>query len=280
MSRFALAPLWVLVASSGIAACGLQKGGTLEEVPDTSIVDSGKPETVVPDVREDVTPSCDPKSCPSDQYCTANGCDYLPSCEAILAKDPTATSRPYAIRTKVMKAPETAVVYCVMDVPEAPGGWMLFARTDATATAPFGWTTAQPDLNAANAKYTFDLQKVPGLAHGMIAVRSGKLDIDPAGPILTFDFPSPFPGALGGSTTNTSNLKVVRKTTACPAANPPTALKVMGLTDATDRFFFGEQANELGVGILPNGFKANVTGCGTDFNLTGSQILLFVQLTP
>lgn len=268
-----MARLALLAPFLALAACGLQKGGTLEETPDT-----GAPDVVTKDVVVDVTPDvapCDSKQCPSDQYCVQGACAHLASCADILAADPTATSRPYAIKTPKMASPET--VYCAMSIAEAPGGWTLFARTDVAGVAPFGWSSAQTDLNKANSAYAFDLKKDLKFTKGLIAVRSGALELDPAGPLLTFDFPQPFPGALGGSTIPTPNVKVARKDANCVGTSAPTALTLMGNTDSTDGYFFAEQANDAGFGITPKGFSSKILGCAADQNLNGRQILMFVR---
>jgi hypothetical protein len=269
MARFALVAPFVI-----LTACGLQKAGGLDEEPDGSIVDASKPEIAIDAV---IVPTCDPKACPSDQYCTPDGCDYLPSCDAILAADPSATSRPYAIRTPLMKKPETALAYCAMDIAEAPGGWMLFARTNASATGKFGWTVPQPDLLSANPVYTFDITKLPPLNRGLITVRQGVLQIAATGPLVTFDFPNGFPSGQGGSTLATPGLKVLRPDSTCQVSTPPLGLSVMGLTSQTDTMFFSD-APGAGYGIGPGGFVPHLaSSCSYDQNLGGKQILLFVK---
>ncbi|CAN5120432.1 hypothetical protein BH09MYX1_BH09MYX1_53460 [soil metagenome] len=277
MSRLAL-----LVPFLAFVACGLDKSGALEGPPDTGVVETGvdAPPDVVSDVISDVEPDvpapCMQIACPSDQYCRSGACDYLESCDQILAAEPSSTSRLYAIRTASMSKLEgPIVVACEMQLPEAPGGWTLFARTAANAVTAFGWNAVQSDISAAG-PYAFDLTKGLAFTHGLVAQRMGKLDIDPAGPLITFDFPKPFPGALGASTTPTSNLAVVRAAVTCTKTPAPSAFTLIGNTDQP-LYFFSDQGTDVMFGLTAKGFFAKTTGCDVDQNLNGKQAFLFVR---
>lgn len=265
MARLAhLAPFFFV-----FAACSLEKSGGLPETPDTGITDGGKPD-VLPDVAPD-SPACGPCT-KADEFCKGGVCTLLTGCSEIHAVDSTAPSKVYIVKPTPVANP--IPVWCEM--AEGGGGWTLIASTHPSGVAPFGWSSpaSDPSVGVKTAAYALDLSAGFVFTKAMLTGHLVPSAVQISPPVVTFDLP-PL-GPLGGSTTNTANLKVVTPTSSCTTGDVPQTLAVFGRTSLTTSFYFSTSNAITDVGIFPNGFlSAGASGCGVDQFLHGKQVMLF-----
>lgn len=227
----------------------------------------------------DVTPASDAAPAPDasalDGGGTTSEAGAPPaSCADLLHQSPTLAGK----SGKYVVA--SGAVYC--DMTTDGGGWTMIGRSAAGGTGAFGWSQQAGSIDDDTKPYSYDLLHNPFPFTDILigGVTSGKT----WGP-NAFKVPAP-PGFVVSAAKMTVPIAMPAQMavgTCKPTAGRGWMFNFMGLTDdGQHRFWFCDQTNNNGTGLLAGGWNLAAACCGGNdcdrsAELQGKQGMIFVR---